>query len=115
MEAHQEYLRQDERDERDEHEPPFTNPPGRVVIAYDQLTREEKEGVRTAFRILERDGVNASSHLSLVRLAGPEPLYVLHAAPEVRVIVRMEPGAPVAVEDIVRPETLRNFAHASAH
>ncbi|MDQ2831659.1 MAG: hypothetical protein M3Y74_21750 [Chloroflexota bacterium] len=111
MEAHQEYLRQDEGDEQ---EPLFAHPPGRVVIAYDQLTREEKEGVRTALHILEREGLNAPSHLGLVRLAGLEPLYVLCAAPEVRVIVRMEPGAPVEVEDIVRPETLRNFAHAGA-
>jgi hypothetical protein len=112
MEAHQKYLRQNEGDEQ---EPLFANPPGRVVIAYDQLTREEKEGVRTAFLILERDGLNAPSHLGLVRLAGPESLYVLRATPEVRIIVRMEPGTPVEVEDIVRSETLRNFAHAGAH
>ncbi len=111
MEAHQEHLRQNEGDEQ---EPLFAHPPGRVVIAYDQLTREEKEGVRTALHILGREGLNAPSHLGLVRLAGLEPLYVLCAAPEVRVIVRMEPGAPVEVEDIVRPETLRNFAHAGA-
>ena len=111
MEAHQEHLRQNEGDEQ---ELLLANPPGRVVIAYDQLTREEKEGVRAAFHILEREGLNAPSHLGLVRLAGLEPLYVLCAAPEVRVIVRMEPGAPVEVEDIVRPETLRNFAHAGA-
>ena len=59
------------------------------------------------------DGLQTpSGALAIMRLAGPEPLYSLRAAPEVRVIVRAEPGAPIQVVDIVRPAALRNFAHA---
>jgi hypothetical protein len=44
-----------------------------------------------------------------------ESLYLLWAAPEVRVIVRRtNPSAPVEVEDVVRPATLRAFAQADA-
>lgn len=100
-----------ERQEENEQDFPHANPPGRVIIAYDQLTLEEKERVRKALRILENEGLTASPQLGIKRLAGPEPLYALSAAPEVTVIVRMEPGTPVEVMDIVRPDTLRNFAH----
>lgn len=87
--------------------------PQRVIIAFDQLTEEERSKVLAALRTLERDGLQTpSGALAIKRLAGPEPLYSLRAAPEVRVIVRAEPGAPIDVVDIVRPAALRNFAHA---
>jgi hypothetical protein len=69
--------------------------------------------VTAALRTLERDGLSASTApLGIVRLAGSEPLYALRAAPEVRMIVRAEPGAAIEVVDIMRPAALRNFAHA---
>jgi len=78
--------------------------PGQVIVALDHLTSKEQQGVYAAvdtFARGEQDGR---------RLPLPEPLYVLRAAPDVLVIVRREPGAPVEVEDIVRPAALRNFA-----
>ncbi len=81
--------------------------PAHVVAALDHLTSAERRGVRAAveaFTRYEQEGAT---------IPGPDPLFVLWAAPEVRVIVRRDaPAAVVAVEDIVRPATLRTFAHA---
>ena len=88
--------------------------PQRVIIAFDQLTEGEKSAVLAALHTLARDGLQAPSGTpAITRLAGPEPLYALRAAPEVRVIVRAEPCAPIDVVDIVRPAALRHFAHAA--
>jgi hypothetical protein len=88
--------------------------PQRVIIAFDQLTEGEKSAVLAALHTLARDGLQTPSGTpAITRLAGPEPLYSLCAAPEVRVIVRAEPGAPIDVVDIVRPAALRHVAHAA--
>ena len=88
--------------------------PRRVIIAFDQLTEGEKSAVLATLHTLARDGLPPPSGTpAIMRLAGPEPLYSLRAAPEVRVIVRAAPGAPIDVVDIVRPAALRNFAHAA--
>jgi hypothetical protein len=88
--------------------------PQRVIIAFDQLTDEEKSAVLAALHALAHDGLQTPSGTpAMTRLAGPEPLYSLRAAPEVRVIVRAEPGAPIDVVDTVRPAALRHFAHAA--
>jgi hypothetical protein len=88
--------------------------PQRVIIAFDQLTEGEKSAVLAALHTLARDGLRRPSGTpAMTRLAGPEPLYSLRAAPEVRVIVHAEPDAPIDVVDIVRPAALRNFAHAA--
>jgi hypothetical protein len=83
--------------------------PPHVVAALDRLTRAEQEGVLaaiSAFSRHERQGV---------AIPGPDPLYLLWAAPEMRVIVRRaSPSEPVEVEDVVRPATLRVFAEADA-
>ena len=47
------------------------------------------------------------------RLPGPEPLFTLHAAPELLVFVRREPDESVEVLDIMRPAALRAFADAA--
>lgn len=82
--------------------------PPHVLAALDQLTRTERDGVLaavSAFSRHEREG-NA--------IPAAESLYLLWAAPEVRVIVRRtSPSEPVEVEDVVRPATLRAFADAS--
>ncbi len=82
--------------------------PLRVVIAYDQLTSEEQGRVRATLQELDRKGPNTDADIQ--RLASSDPLYALNATPDITVIVRIEPGAPVEVMDIVRTETLRNFA-----
>ena len=79
---------------------------GQVLVAFDRLTSDEQARVVASVQAFERREAGS------VRLPGAEPLYVLHAAPEVLVIVRKEPGAAVEVEDIVRPATLRNLAYA---
>ncbi len=83
--------------------------PAHVLVALDHLTRSEREDVLaaiSAFSHHERQGA---------AIPGPEPLYLLWAAPEMRVIVRRaSPAAPVEVEDVVRPATLRVFAKADA-
>lgn len=81
--------------------------PAHVVAALDHLTLPERNGVLaaiSAFSRHEREGT---------AIPGPEPLYLLWAAPEMRVIVRRATSeAPVEVEDVVRPATLRAFAAA---
>ncbi len=83
--------------------------PVHVVAALDHLTRAERDGVLAAigaFSRHEREGA---------AIPGPEPLYLLWAAPELRVVVRRaSPDGPVDVEDVVRPATLRAFADAHA-
>src|SRR5689334_7873860 len=81
--------------------------PAHVVAALDHVTPAERRGVRAAVEAFTRHEEEGAA------IPGPEPLFVLWAAPEVRVIVRREdPAAAVEVEDIVRPATLRTFAHA---
>jgi hypothetical protein len=94
----------------DQHERALADAPLRVIIAYNQLTPDEQGQVRAALQAI--DHKEPSAHVGMRRLAGPDPLYALNATPDVTVIVNMEPGAPVEVMDIVRLETLRNFAHA---
>jgi hypothetical protein len=83
--------------------------PPHVLAALDHLTRAERDGVLAAVRAFshhEREG-NA--------IPATESLYLLWAAPEVRVIVRRtSPSAPVEVEDVVRPSTLRALTEADA-
>lgn len=88
--------------------------PPRVVIAFDQLSEGEQAAVLAALQVLERDGAQALSPAAgVLRLRGPEPLYMLRPAPDVRVMVRAGEGTPLEVLDIVRPAALRNFAHAT--
>jgi len=81
--------------------------PAHVVAALDHLTPAERTGVRSALEAFTRHEQQGEA------IPGPDPLFVLWAAPEARIIVRREaPEAPVEVQDIVRPATLRTFAHA---
>jgi len=59
--------------------------------------------------------VDHAAGVGVRKLDGADPLYVLSPAlaPDVLVIARMLPDASIEVTDIVRPETLRNFLHAS--
>lgn len=80
-----------------------------VLAALDHLTRAERDGVLTAISAFARHEREGSV------IPATESLYLLWAAPEVRVIVRRtSPSAPVEVEDVVRPATLRAFAQADA-
>jgi len=82
--------------------------PVHVVAALDHVTAAERDGVLaviSAFSRHEREGT---------AIPGAEALYLLWAAPEMRVIVRRpNPDGPVEVEDVVRPATLRAFAAAN--
>jgi hypothetical protein len=79
--------------------------PAHVVAALDHLTLAEHTGVRTALDAFTRQERAGEA------IPGPDPLYVLWAAPEVRLIVhRAGPEARVEVEDIARPAKLRTFA-----
>jgi hypothetical protein len=83
--------------------------PAHVVVALDHLTRAERDGVLAAIGAFARREQEGSA------IPGAESLYLLWAAPEVRVIVRRpSPTDPVEVEDVVRPATLRAFAQAHA-
>ncbi len=104
-------IRQEQLHE-DHYELISANSPLRVVIAYDQLTPEEQGCVRATLQELDRKGL--STDAGIQRLASPDPLYALNATPDITVIVRMEPGSPVEVMDIVRTETLHNLANATA-
>jgi hypothetical protein len=80
--------------------------PGRVVLALDQLTADERAQVERAVQAFARGAV-AGTHLP-----DPDPYYLLRATPEILVIVRRDPGAAVRVEEIVRQETWHALAHA---
>ncbi len=86
----------------------------RAAIAFDQLKEDEKQSVLDALGRIEREGVDASG-LDVMKRGGPPPLYFLHAAPDVIVILRAEPGQAIEVRDIVQPATLESFAHSFAH
>lgn len=94
------------REQGNGHKPLVAELPRRVIVALDHLTSAEREGVSAAVDAFARRQVDGT------RLASPEPLYMLRAAPDVLVIVRREEGQPLEVEDVVRPATLRNFANA---
>ncbi len=85
--------------------------PLRVIIAFDQLTDEERRHVLGALERIEREGLSATG-LDVTRLGGALPLYALRAAPNVVVILQAELGRAVEVRDIVQPATLESFAHA---
>ncbi len=80
--------------------------PDWVVAALDHVTPEERAGVFAAVEAFARHEVEGTI------LSGPnlDHFYMLRAAPELRVIVRREPGAPVEVEDIARPGAMRTIA-----
>ena len=83
--------------------------PIHVAVALDHVTAAERAGVLAAIRAFARHEQEAGA------IPGPDPLYLLWAAPELRVIVRRaNPASPVEVEDVVRPATLRAFAAARA-
>jgi len=56
--------------------------PLRVIIAFDQLTDEERRHVLGALERIEREGLSARG-LDVTRLGGALPLYALRAAPTV--------------------------------
>ncbi len=89
--------------------------PSRVLAALSQLEATEQAGVRALFDAVARQGVDHAAGVGVRKLDGADPLYVLSPslAPDVLVIARMLPDASIEVTDIVRPETLRNFLHAS--
>ncbi len=80
--------------------------PSRVIMALDHLISDERAGVAAAVRAFARHETEGAP------IPGSRSRYVLHAAPQVRVIVRRVADAPVDVEDIVRPATLKTFADA---
>lgn len=80
--------------------------PGRVVLAQNQLTPDERarvDGIVRAF---------AQGEVAGARLPDADPFYLLRATPHILVIVRHDPGAPVRIEEIVRQETWQALAHA---
>ncbi len=85
--------------------------PLRVIIAFDQLTDEERQHVLGALERIKRDGLSAPG-LDVTRLGGLLPLYALRAAPNVVVILHAGPGQAVEVRDIAQPATLEGFARA---
>lgn len=85
--------------------------PLRVIIAFDQLTDEERQCVLEALGRIDREGLDAPG-LDVTRLGGPPSLYALRAVSEVIVILHAEPGQAVEVSDIAQPATLESFAHA---
>ena len=80
--------------------------PARVLFALDSLDPSEQEAVRAALHDLAQGD---SADRRLRRLAGDEPIYIVRAAPQVRLFVRLVSQAPVEVLDLVRPETLEKM------
>jgi hypothetical protein len=80
--------------------------PGRVIVALDHLTAKERAAVYDTAQAFARQEIDGT------RLPDAEPLFILRAAPDVLILVRREPGMPVTLEDIVRPATWQNLAHA---
>ncbi len=82
------------------------NFPSRVIVALEHLTNDERTRVITTVNAFTHHEVNGTP------IPGSSSHFVLHAAPEVRVIVRRVAGGSVEVEDVVRPATLKAFADA---
>jgi hypothetical protein len=88
--------------------------PSRVLAALDHFEPTEQSAVRQVFQELQHLSVGAPADPRLRRIAGDEPIYLLSAAPRVRLFVRLAPDAPVEVLEIVRPETLQRMFSAPA-
>ncbi len=81
--------------------------PIHVIAALDRVTPTERDGVLTAISDFSRHAQEG------IAIPDTESLYLLWAAPELRVIVRRtDPNGAVEVEDVVQPATLRAFAAA---
>lgn len=83
--------------------------PPHVAAAPDYLTRAERAGALAAI------GAFARHELEGAAIPGVESLYLLWAAPDLRVIVRRAGSSGrVEVKDVVRAATLHAFAAADA-
>jgi len=83
--------------------------PSVVLAALDQLAAEEQAAVRQALDELRHLPVDEPRDPRLHRIAGDEPIYTLRVAPQVLLLVRLDPVGPIEVIEIVRPETLRRM------
>jgi hypothetical protein len=81
--------------------------PSKVLAALDQLDSDEQRSVRRAFSILEGANHPDLADLDIMPLYHDLPVFVLAAAPQVRVILRLPSDAPAEVLDILRPQTLQ--------
>ncbi len=86
----------------------------RVKATMTQLENEEQDSVRDVIRAIEHDGLDNIPGVSVRKVDRAEPLYVLHpdAAPDILILVTTTQDGRPEVSDIVRPETLRNFAQS---
>ncbi len=86
----------------------------RVKATMTQLENEEQDSVHDVIRAIEHDGLNNIPGVSVRKVDRAEPLYVLHpdAAPDILILVTTTQDRRPEVSDIVRPETLRNFAQS---
>lgn len=88
--------------------------PSRVLAALDHFDPAEQSAVRRSFQELQHLPAGAPADPRLRRIVGDEPIYLLSAAPQVRLFVRLAPDAPVEVLEIVRPETLQRMFSAGS-
>ena len=91
--------------------------PSRVLGAISQLTGREQESVQALIEGLRQEGIRVlSDRVSVTKIgdAGNVFFVRLPDAPDVRLFVRLVDETTMEVEDIVRPQTLRNLFHAHA-
>jgi len=88
--------------------------PSRVIAALSQLEGAEQDAVRAAFQAIGREGVRSVPGIEAREVDAPDPFYVLYLddAPDILVLARARPDAPIEIMDIVRPDTLRNLFHS---
>ena len=83
--------------------------PSVVLAALDRLSADEQAAARLALDELRHLPADEPRDSLLRKIASDEPVYALRAAPQVLLVVRLDPDEPVEVVEIVRPETLRRM------
>jgi hypothetical protein len=78
-----------------------------VLVALDHVQPGERDAVLALAAAFARGEVEGTC------LPGTDPVFRLHAAPDLVMFARRQPDMPVEILDIVRPAILRLFADAT--
>jgi hypothetical protein len=81
----------------------------RAAMALDAFPRAARTKVRAAVRRIQDPASGALICTKVAKLPTDEPLYIMRASPDIRVIFR-KMGDAIDVLDVVRRDTLDTFA-----
>ncbi len=83
----------------------------RAAMAIDAFSTREKAKIMNAVGLLEDTGKAEVLRSKSAKLAIPESIYVMRAAPGIRLIYRTIPNG-IEVLDVVRKDTLHGFINS---